>query len=480
MAMPTIPSTETTRTVAALAVACGALLLSACQADGPVAPTGESSPAASSEVLDISFVEITSEPFGTFDGVAFVRHTGMFEGETSLGAFRVPFEIVAPQDPSLGSGTVLVEPPHWAFPATGREFVLGRDIVFGSGMSYASVGFGTDGRNILDFSVTDAVIAGEPVDNPGRLTFSGVSDEEILVQFTRALTSRAFAAGVLGSVDRIYAYGISQTADVLMETLMRITGTASADLFDLTVMHGTSWTVEVEGVTRPGGPLQFLAGGFTPPPDVGPVLFVHAEGDLVIFDSEQFRAAVGLPDYRVYEVPGGAHLPTAENPLDHWAVARAVFVAGDAWVRRGDPPAASRLIAPAPAGQIDPVYADDPRVDSETGIARDADLNARGGVRMPDLEVGRAQYIASDPGTPTLGIPGLEPLSGSFVDLACEPEPDSDTDEPRFRSHGDYVHRIARQANELVREGFLLEDDAEALKDRAAESEVGKPGSCEG
>ncbi|MFP3949441.1 MAG: alpha/beta hydrolase domain-containing protein, partial [Longimicrobiales bacterium] len=55
----------------------------------------------------------------------------------------------------------------------------------------------------------------------------------------------------------------------------------------------------------------------------------------------------------------------------------------------------------------------------------------------------------------------------------------SDAGEPRFRNHGDYVNRFTRQVNELQREGFLLEDDAEALKERAAESDVGKPGSCE-
>lgn len=468
--LPREPSWRATLLVAPLA-------LGACDSPGEVAGP-ERPAAAATTVSGPSFVDNSTTPFGTFDGVAFVRHTGMFEGETSLGAFRVPYEIVAPEDPDFGTGTVLVEPPHWSFPPVGRDLVIGRDIIFGSGMSYASVGFGTDGLNIGDPSVTDAVIAGARVENPGQLKFAGISDEEILIQFTEALSTVPFAMGILGSVHRTYAYGISQTADVLVETLLRVTGTASANLFDLTILHGASWTVEVEGVTRPGGPLQFLEGDFTPPPDVGRVLFVHAEADLVVFDTEQFRAATGLPDYRVYEVAGGAHLPTADNPLDHWAVARAAFVAGDAWVRFRDLPTASRLIESAPAGQIDPVYAGNPLVDSETGIARDVDLNALGGVRMPDLAVGRAQFVASDPETSTLGIPPLSPLTGSTVDLACKPEPGSDTDDPRFPSHGDYVDRFIGQVNDLVRQGFLLKADADLLKERAAESKVGKPGSC--
>lgn len=66
------------------------------------------------------------------------------------------------------------------------------------------------------------------------------------------------------------------------------------------------------------------------------------------------------------------------------------------------------------------------------------------------------------------------------MDLACEPEPGASTDGPRFRNHGDYVRQFTRQVNELRREGFLLEADAEALEERAAESEVGRPGSCTG
>ena len=87
----------------------GAVLLSlaACQDGRPLAPDRASVPAGISTTSEVSFVDRISAPFGTFDGVAFVRHTGMFEGETSLGEFRVPYEIVAPEDPTLGTGTVL-------------------------------------------------------------------------------------------------------------------------------------------------------------------------------------------------------------------------------------------------------------------------------------------------------------------------------------------------------------------------------------
>jgi alpha/beta hydrolase family protein len=109
----------------------------------------------------------------------------------------------------------------------------------------------------------------------------------------------------------------------------------------------------------------------------------------------------------------------------------------------------------------------------ETGIARDAELNALGGIRFPDVEVGRALFIASLLDFEIL--PGLPGLVGAWFDLQCVPVADGSS---RFASHGDYVRRVVRQTNALHRSGFLLGADAETLKQQAAESEVGKPDTC--
>lgn len=413
-----------------------------------------------------TFVDGVSAPFGTFNGIPYNRYTGFFEGVTSLGAFRMPYEIVAPSEPGSGNGTVLVEPPHFLSGAAGRDFVLGRDLLFGSGFSYAAVGFGENGFNILDPTASGLMLAGQPA-NPGFPNFTGTLDEEIIVQFTEALATQAFAADILGEVDRRHAYGISQTASVLMEVQRAVVARGGASPFDLTLLHVAGWHPPFPGQVR----FDFLSGDFEPIGGVGRVLFVESETDQVVTDAEEFRRAVGVPGYRVYELAGAAHLPTVTNPLDHFAVARALFVAGDAWVRAGVEPPPSTLIETAPAGQIDPVYG------FETGIARDGDLNALGGVRLPDLAVGRAQFIASDPTTPPPGL--LAILTGNMVDLACEPAPDAPNDEPRFRNHGEYVSAIAEEVNELEREGFLLGADAPAIKSQAANSEVGKPGTCD-
>lgn len=431
-----------------------------------------SSEEVSSASVDTAFVERMSEPFGTLGGVAFVRHTGIFRGQTSLGAFRMPYEIVTPEDSALGNGTVLVEPPHFSG-ATGRDQVLGRELLFGGGYSYASVGFGEYGFNVLDPDARKLRIAGGPVGVVSIASPDGTIDEEILVQFAQALRSDGFARSVLGPVDRLYAYGTSQTASVLLELRRAVVGTESRGLFDFTLLHTALW----DPPFAVDATFDRLQGGFEPLEGMGRVVFVESEGDLVVSDAEQFRDAVGVPGYRVYEVAGAAHAPRASNPLDHFPVVRAMFVAGDRWVRSGTEPPPSTLLEKAPPGEPDPVYG------WETGIARDQDLNARGGVRLPDLAVGRKRYVASDSATRPENLPPGVPasfsvLSGSTVDLACELAPGSDTDAPRFRDHEAYVDAFGRQVEELRRRGFLLEADAGVLKERAAASNVGAPGAC--
>ena len=414
----------------------------------------------------ISFTDGVSAPFGTFGGVPFVRYTGFVEGTTSLGEFRVPYEIVAPQLPALGNGTVLVEPPHFAVGPVGRDAVLTRQLLFGNGFSYAAVGFGTNGLNILNPRAEGLILAGDPVTQPGALNPSGIVDEEILVQFARALTSHPVPTSILGAVERRYAYGLSQTASVLLETLH---SPAREGLFDLTLLHIALWKPPFQ---RPGV-FDNLPDEFQPLRGVGRVLFIESEGDQIVSKSEQFRRAAAEADYRVYEVAGAAHAPTPRNPLDHFMVARALFSAGDRWVRSGFAPPPSTLIEDDPSAGVDPVYSE---LGLVTGIERDADGNAVGGVRLPDLALGRALFIAADFSFQI--IPGAFGLVGAKIDLACEPAPGAATNEPRFPNHGAYVLRFVQQVNELRAEGFLLADDAEALKEQAALAAVGKPGSC--
>lgn len=412
--------------------------------------------------------EITSEPFGTFNDVEFVRYTGRFEGATPLGAYDVPFEIVAPADPGLGNGVVVVEPPHNSLGLVMRDLAITREVLFGGGFSYATVGYGEFGLTILDPAASDVVIADEiaMVDDADPIL-----DYEIMVQFAEALDTDAFALEILGTVEYRYAIGVSQSAQTLYKILHRAD---AKGLLDYTMLANAVWkpafALEIENAGLPNE--------FNPIEGIGNVIFVESEWDLLpLGRGLSFRSAAGHPNYRIYEIAGAPHMPAILiptetdpplNPLNTALIARAAFLAGDKWTRLGIEPPPTTLLDASSA--VDPVYG------FRTGIARDANLNASGGVRLPDVEVGRAQFVASAllSGTP---IPSpLNLFTGVVLDLACEPLPDGSA---RFPNHGDYVNEHIRQVNLLVNQGYLLPDDAEAMKERAAESDIGKPGNCD-
>ena len=415
-----------------------------------------------------ALIEIESSPYGTFRGVNYVRHVGRFVGETPRGAYRVPFEIVAPADPRRGNRTVLFEAPHFIYGTAGRDGTFGPTLLFEGRFSHASVGFSNEGFNLLDPFVADAIIAGESViaNNPPFLR-----DVEILKQFVEALHDDPAAYAALGGVKRRYAYGVSQSAEALYELFY---GAGAEDLFDLTVLHVPLWRPPFARADV----LAALPDDFTPLPDIGKVMIVSAEGDLLISESRELRNAISNPNYRVYEVAGAPHLaddsPVAPglrtNPLDVAPIVRAAFVSGDRWVRRGMRPSPNNLLDAAPDGEIDPIYL------METGIARDENGNAAGGVRFPDVAIGRALFIASALDIEV--IPGLPGLIGFWSDLACAPAPGSDSTEPRIGSHREYVLDVWRETLHLLARGHLLPADASALVYSAAESDVGEPGSC--
>lgn len=419
------------------------------------------------------FSDVAREPFGSFAGVQYTRLTGRFSGTTSLGEFRVPFEMLAPADPTRGNGTVLVEPPHNLLGPVARDLVLGRSFLLDRRFVYAAVGFGNSGLNILDSTVNDARIAGALLarrrtggpEGGAAVNPASTVDEEVLIQFVNALTQSAFAREALGPIERRYAIGVSQTSAVLLETLHHPQGRG---LFDLTFLIIAMWRPP----WRSPGVFERLEKPFEPPSGVGRLIFVESEGDLLLSEAASFRRVVSLDSFRVYELAGAAHGPTPANPTDGSAVVRAMFLRGDAWVRQGTLPPASVLLEVAPSGAVDPVHG------VHTGILRDDDGNARGGVRLPDVAIGRARFVAADITADAVAArrPGRLWLEGSMVDLTCAPRPGATG--PRFRSHDDYVEQFTRQVARLVEAGFLLPADAEALRQRAAASKVGEPSAC--
>ena len=437
----------------------------------------------SGTVRAATFIPMSTTPADSPGDIEYVEHFGLFAGTTDKGFFAMPYQIFAPANPSEGNGVVVVEPPHFAYSSgLGRDVFLGRELLFSRGFSHASVGFSELLFNILA-PIPGLWIAGGPAVqcDPALDVCTAERDVEIIKQFSEALASDPWAVSALGPLTGRYAFGSSQTTVVLSEMIYDL---GIEGLYDFILMTLAVWRLDDE-VPQTETPPGALPDDFVPVDDIGKVIIVNAEGDQLFSEAEKVRAAAGHPDYRLYEVAGTPHFasiylppsfPGYEylNPLDSAPVARAAFIAGHRWVTEGAEPPANAVLAGAAPGEIDFVYG------FETGIARDADGNAAGGVQLPEIAVGQGHYVAWTD-APSLPLPGgiFAPLLGLYEDLTCEPPAGSGDERPRFRNHGSYVSAYAKQANLLVRQGYLLPDEAESMVDAAAESEIGKPRSCD-
>jgi hypothetical protein len=169
---------------ASLALAPMALL-----APWPAAADGELGPA-------------TATPLETFGRIAYVEYNGLFEGETSTGAYRVPYRITAPEKTLRSNRTVLVEPSHFALGLGTLTFHMGRDFLLSRGFEHAGIGWSTaSGGPGADLRILDPDCESCFIDG-GFFDFGGRTDDEIIADFARALGTDAMLSrcwGILGT-----------------------------------------------------------------------------------------------------------------------------------------------------------------------------------------------------------------------------------------------------------------------------------------
>jgi hypothetical protein len=99
-------------------------------------------------------------------------------------------------------------------------------------------------------------------------------------------------------------------------------------------------------------------------------------------------------------------------------------------------------------------------------VARDRYGNALGGVRTPFVDVPRATYSPSDTVSHYTELSGLCILTGYGTPLSDA------TLRSLYSSHADYVARVKRESDQLVRSGFWLAPDAAKVVAQAANSDV--------
>ncbi len=230
------------------------------------------------------------------------------------------------------------------------------------------------------------------------------------------------------------------------------------------------------------------------------------------------------PDVRIYFISGAQHVVSGStspgiyqyprNILDHRPVLRALLVALDRWVSHGEQPPPSaypeiadgtlvdlpsyRSMFPAIPDVETPQVMNQPRrLDAgqrywTEGIADhvppivgapygalvpavDGDGNAIAGIRLPEIEVPLATYTGWNLRAAAHGGEGmLSRFIGAYFHFPVTDDERADAGDPRpsilerYPTKQDYLDQVARAARELRDRRLLLDEDVQAIQQRAS------------
>ena len=384
---------------------------------------------------------------------------GRWQAQPSTSAnFITRILVRRPADPDAFNGVVVVE---WLNVTAGRDldalFRPSHTELLGDG--YAWVGVSVQKVGVDDLERRDP-------DRYGALQHPG--DDYAYDIFTRAGRIVADAASpVLGGLrpQVLLASGSSQSASGLLTYVNAVQPLAGVyDGFYLQSQLGGAMALP-SGTPMPARPVVR--------PDIAvPVLDVRSETELVVFRTHLNRQEDSA-NFRLWEFAGSGHIgeygrsltwpPNPTTPGDpctarinsapSFALAKAATAALAAWTTTGVAPASAPRIELADPAAADPV-------------ARDRYGNALGGIRYPHVEV----PIARVDGLPN-SAPPADPTQTFLCVLSGRTLPLSDAElADLYPTAQAYVGRFGAAANRAVDSGFLLPEDAEALKAAAAQS----------
>jgi hypothetical protein len=368
----------------------------------------------------------TVKAIGVFAGVPYVQYDGIFEGETTTGAFRVPYRITAPTDPSRGNATVLVEPPHFAIGLGALNIYLRPDLLFTRGFAHAGIGWSTTSfgpganQRILDPSVPGVFIEGGVEDSGGR------TDHEIITEFAKALATDPEAGSMLGRVSHRYATGFSDSSYPIMDL---VASGRAANVFDLALPFTT------EGADPQ---LAIAARRYS-----GKLLIVNSEADV---SDNLVDRGVAPNRYRFYAIAGTPHIPdfldipffsSGTTPASWVPALRAHFLQGHRWVVAGASPPSSYHL----------------KTTADHEVARDANGNAiavntsgQPVPRLPFLELGEARFVSG--------------FTGSYADVRTIAQ-------LGFGRHAAYRKAFRDRLAAYLKAGYILPEDSAGMRARA-------------
>jgi hypothetical protein len=479
-------------------------------------------PAARAELTRLDLA--SQQPFGSFRAGNYVISQGRIYGELSpkesipgidkakrnargMVEYSARIVLIAPEVPSRGNGTLLVDIPNRGNAYAQALYNSPRDEPFQSGTFEQGTGFLQDNG----FSVAEVYWElGKGADLPSFADADGKTRYVEGVGFAIVRDAADFLAHapatgpagrnpLAGAVGHTLASGKSQSGRFLKSFLLNgfnvangrrvfdgmhifVAGSGSLPImqegvgpessangiptFDKPEMRG----VNEDPLTTADLIARVNARGEAPPK----ILLVNSTTDYYGIRASLARTGAagtaGRPvpsNVRVYDIAGAPHVVLRKAPaactlpqgrLDWAPVSRALLLKLDAWVATNAEPPASRLMPLEPAGEETALRAPAHLPAAVLQLPkRDADGNALGGVRLPDLAAPLGTHAGLN--RPTSRECMLIGAYTPFPPLKIA---------QRYRNRDDYVNQIRLAARELTQAGFLLPDDAAVIIHAAA------------
>ena len=426
-------------------------------------PIAMSAPAGA-EIKNI-VVSSTSD-IGPFRGKSYREVKATMQGVAPGGAYSVPVVLAFPKKAADHNGFALVDIINTVtigkaeFVLGGRPLPLARshigdDFLFGNGNAYVDV--------MWDKSAVEALDNGK---------IATPADGYTIVRDAAALARNPASylpadVGTAPASRKIVAYGYSQTGALLRGWYFDHRNTQGGSLaFDGALIAGAGgWCEDLgnpnEGKNCPGG----LADG-------GKVIVLSSETDV---ERGGYAERSDRGDYRVIEIAGVSHIPSTafdfrnhgmaeQNPVGFEPVFRAALVDLQEWLKGREPPLSIAI-----------ELSDAPPQGTVRAAARDADGNAKGGVRLPHMPT--VLDNGSKTGAPLGHYTGFAwdyeksnrffTISGTFT-----PFP-KDKLRTLYPTRDAYVSLVSLAAKDLVAKRYILQEDADAYIEAATRSDIG-------